>query len=202
MSVSRVEAAAERSELVRRALDTARELHAGSVRDIGDEVPFVTHPLAVAELLAEYGHDDDLIAAGLLHDTLEYTGLGLDALRERFGMKVAMIVCALSEDFEIFDYEERKEEVRERVWATGIEAQLVFAADKIANVIEARDDYVLRQEDVDLGQSVDLDDQILVWEYDMEMLIGTDEEEPLFKRLPEELIGLWDQRCVQMRSES
>jgi (p)ppGpp synthase/HD superfamily hydrolase len=202
MSVSRVEAAAERSELVRRALDTARELHAGSVRDIGDEVPFIAHPLAVAELLAEYDQDDDLIAAGLLHDTLEYTGLGLEALRERFGMKVAMIVCALSEDFEIFDYEERKREVRGRVAATGIEAQRVFAADKIANVIEARDDYVLRQEDVDLGQSVDLDHQILVWEYDMEMLIGTDEEEPLFKRLPEELIGLWDQRCVQMRADS
>jgi (p)ppGpp synthase/HD superfamily hydrolase len=202
MSVSRVEAAAERSELVRRALDTARALHAGTVRDIGDGVAFITHPLAVAELLAGAGQDDELIAAGLLHDTLEYTGLGLAALRERFGMKVAMIVCALSEDFDIFDYEERKHEVRCRVAATGIEAQRVFAADKIANVIEVRDDYVLRQEDLDLGQSVDLDRQILVWEYDMEMLIETDEEEPLFKRLPEELIGLWDQRCTQMRSES
>lgn len=201
MSVSRVEAAAERSELVRRALDTARELHSGAVRDVGDEVPFIDHPLAVAELLAEDGQDDEPIAAGLLHDTLEYTGLGLDALRERFGMKVAMIVCALSEDFEIADYEERKREVRRRVAATGIEAQRVFAASKIASVIEARDEYVLRQEDVDLGQSVELDRQILVWEYDMEMLIEADEEEPLFKRLPEELIGLWDQRCVQMRAD-
>lgn len=202
MSVSRVEAAAERSELIGRALDTAREQHRGAVRDIGDEVPFIDHPLAVAELLAEDGQDDELIAAGLLHDTLEYTGLGLDALRERFGMKVAMIVCALSEDFEILDYEERKREVRERVEATGIEAQRVFAADKIANVIETRDEYALHQEDVDLGQSVDLDDQILVWEYDMEMLMRAGEEEPLFKRLPEELLGLWDQRGVQMRSES
>jgi (p)ppGpp synthase/HD superfamily hydrolase len=202
MSVSRVEAAAERSELVRRALDTARKLHSGAVRDVGDEAPFITHPLAVAELLAEHGQDEELIAAGLLHDTLEYTDLSLDALRERFGMKVVMIVCALSEDFAIFDYEERKQEVRERVDAAGIEAQRVFAADKIANVIETRDYYVLRQEDVDLGQSVDLDRQILVWEYDMEMLIETDEEEPLFKRLPEELIGLWDQRSVQMRADS
>lgn len=202
MSVSRVEAAAERSELIRGALDTARELHAGAVRDIGEEVPFIEHPLAVAELLAEYGQDEEMIAAGLLHDTLEYTALGLDALRGRFGMKVAMIVCALSEDFEIVDYEQRKREVRQRVAEAGIEAQRVFAADKIANVIETRDDYVLRQEDVDLGQSVELDQQILVWEYDMEMLLEIDEEEPLFKRLPEELIGLWDQRCVQMRADS
>jgi hypothetical protein len=201
MSSSRVEAVAERSELVRRALEAAHDLHAGTVRDVGDEVPFIEHPLAVAELLAESELDDELLAAGLLHDTLEYTDLGLGALRERFGMKVAMIVCALSEDFEIADYEERKREVRSRVAATGIEAQRVFAADKIANVIEARDDYVLLQEDVDLGQLVELDRQILVWEYDMEMLIETDEHEPLFKRLPDELIGLWDQRCAQMRAE-
>jgi HD domain len=198
---SRVEAVAERSELVRQALDVARKLHAGAVRDVGDEVPFIKHPLAVAELLAEYELGDELVVAGLLHDTLEYTDLGLDTLRERFGMKVAMIVCGLSEDFEITDYETRKRELRGRVAATGIEAQRVFAADKIANVIESRDDYVLLQEDVDLGQLVDLDRQILVWEYDMEMLLETDEDEPLFKLLPEELLGLWDQRCVEMGAD-
>jgi len=198
----RVEAVAERSELVRRALETARKLHTGAVRDIGDEVPFIEHPLAVAELLVEYDVGDDLVAAGLLHDTLEYTDLGLGSLRERFGMKIAMIVCALSEDFEIEDYEERKRELRARVAATGIEAQRVFAADKIANVIAARDYYVLVQEDVDLGQPVGIDTKILAWEFDMETLFARDEHEPLFERLPEELIGLWDQRCAQMRADS
>jgi len=198
----RVEAAAERSELVRQALTAARELHDGTVRDVGDEVPFIEHPLAVAELLAEHELGDELLAAGLLHDTLEYTDLRLGELREGFGMKVAMIVCALSEDLEIEDYEERKRELRNRVAATGIEAQRVFAADKIANVIEARDDYVLFQEDIDQGQLVDLDRKILAWEYDMEMLFETDDEEPLFKVLPEELIGLWDQRSAQMRADS
>ncbi len=202
MSLScRVEEVAERSELVRQALATARELHEGTVRDIGDEVPFIEHPLAVAELLAEHRMGAELIAAGLLHDTLEYTGLGLGPLRERFGMRVALIVCALSEDFEIDDYEERKRELRGRVAATGLDAQRVFAADKIANVIAVRDDYVLLQEELDAGLLVDLDRQILVWEYDMEMLIETDEHEPLFKLLPEELIGLWDQRGTQMRAE-
>lgn len=199
---SRVEEIAERSLLVRQALATARELHRGAVRDLGDEIPFIEHPLAVAELLAEHQMDERLIAAGLLHDTLEHTPLELSALRERFGMKVALIVCALTEDFEIGDYEERKRELRCRVAATGIEAQRVFAADKIANVIEARDDYVLLQEELDAGLLVDLDRQILVWEYDMEMLLEADEHEPLFKLLPEELIGLWDQRCAQMRADS
>ncbi len=198
----RVEAVAERSELVRRALATSRDLHAGALRDVGDEVPFIEHPLAVAELLAEYDLGDELVAAGLLHDTLEYTDLGLGPLRERFGMKIAMIVCALSEDFEIEDYEERKGELRGRVAATGIEAQRVFAADKIANVIAARDGYVLVQEDIDIGQLVDVDTKILAWEFDMEMLFESDEHEPLFELFPEELIGLWDQRCTQMRADS
>lgn len=188
--------------LVRQALAVARELHQGTVRDVGDDIPFIEHPRAVAELLAEYRMGEQLIAAGLLHDTLEYTPLGLGALRERFGMKIAMIVCALTEDLEIGDYEGRKRELRKRVATTGIEAQRVFAADKIANVIEARDDYVLVQEELDAGLPVDLDHQILAWEYDMEMLLETDEHEPLFKLLPEELIGLWDQRCTQMRADS
>lgn len=198
----RVEGVAERSELVRQALAVARELHEGAVREVGDGVPFVEHPLAVAELLAEQRMGEELIAAGLLHDTLEYTGLGLGPLRERFGMRVALIVCALSEDFEIDDYEERKGELRGRVAATGLDAQRVFAADKVANVIAVRDEYVLRQEELDAGLPVDLDRQILVWEYDMEMLFEADEREPLFKLLPEELIGLWDQRCAQMRADS
>jgi hypothetical protein len=198
----RVEIAAEGSELVSQALAAAQELHAGTVREVGDEGPFIEHPLAVAELLAEHELGDELLAAGLLHDTLEYTDLGLGTLRERFGMKVAMIVCALSEDFEIAGYEERKREVRERIAGTGQEAQRVFAADKVVNVVEARDDYVLLQEDVDLGLLVDLDRQILVWEYDMEMLLEADEDEPLFKRLSDELIGLWDQRCTQLRADS
>lgn len=199
---SRVEEVAERSSLVRQALATARELHEGAVRDVGEDVPFIEHPLAVAELLAEQRMGEQLIAAGLLHDTLEYTRLGLGPLRERFGMKVALIVCALTEDFEIADYEERKRELRRRVARTGLDAQRVFAADKIANVVETRDDYVLRQEELDTGLPADLDHQILVWEYDMEMLLETDEHEPLFKLLPEELIGLWDQRCTQMRADS
>lgn len=198
----RVESIAERSELVRRALAAARGLHAGAVREVGEDVPFIEHPLAVAELLAEHDLGEELVAAGLLHDTLEYTDLGLGPLRERFGMKIAMIVCALSEDFEIEDYGERKHELRSRVAATGIEAQRVFAADKIANVVAARDRYVLVQEDVDLGQLVDIDTKILAWEFDMEMLFEADEHEPLFKLFPEEMIGLWDQRCTQLRADS
>lgn len=200
MLPSRVEAAAGRSGLVREALAAARELHDGKVRDLGDDIPFIEHPLAVAELLAEYEAGDELLAAGLLHDTLEYTDLGLGQLRKSFGMKVALIVCALTEDLDIDDHEERKREVRERITRTGSEAQRVFAADKIVNVIETRDDYAILQEDIDLGLPLDLNHKILDWEYDMEMLFEANEHEPLYQRLSEELLGLWDQRCAHADS--
>jgi (p)ppGpp synthase/HD superfamily hydrolase len=190
-----IEAVAERSELVRQALEVAQEVHAGTVRDVGEEVPFVEHPLTVAELLAERGLSDEVLAAGLLHDSLEYTNFGLGKLRERFGMRVALIVCALTEDLEIEVYEERKEEHRERVAATGAETQRVFAADKIANVMATREAYEQVGEEVDLGLPVELDRKILAWEYDMEMLFEAEEGEPLFMRLSEELLGLWEQRC-------
>jgi HD domain len=197
----RVEVVAERSQLVRQALGLARDVYADMLRDVGEEVPFIDHSLAVADLLIEHGLGDDVAAAGLLHDALEYELLELGELRERFGMKVALIVCALTEDFEIEDFDERRKELRERVTATGAEARRVFAAEKTANVIETRDAYVLMQEDLDQDLPLTLDEQILVWEFDMEALFEA-EEDKLTTRLSEELLGLWDQRCTQMRAES
>ena len=190
----RTEAAAERSELVRNALELARELHVGEFREVGDDVPFIDHPLAVAELLAEQEFGEEALAAGLLHDTIEYTHVGLNRLRQRFGMKVAMIVLALTEDEEIESYEERKEELRGRVEAAGADAQRVFAADKVANVIALREACSSEGEEVEEDMAVELDRQILIWEYDMEMLFAVEEGVPLFDRLSEELLKLWQMR--------
>ena len=72
-SSSRIDSKAERSALVRGALSVARRAHAGQFRQTGcDEIPFIDHPLAVAELLAEHGYPDEVLAAGLLHDVAEH----------------------------------------------------------------------------------------------------------------------------------
>ncbi len=171
MSAAGVDAAAERSELVRGALAAARDAHAGQTRETGDgEMQFIEHPLAVAERLAQQGCSDELLAAGLLHDTVENSATELDELRERFGEDVAHLVGALTEDEGISSYEERKEEHRNRVAAAGSAAQAVFAADKLANLTVLRDAYAARGESVDEDLQVPLDTKIHTWELDLEML--------------------------------
>lgn len=193
----RIEAAARDSQLVSEALMAAREIHAGEMRETGaGEIPFIEHPLAVAERLAEEEFGEEVLAAGLLHDTLEYTTLGLDELRTRWGVNVAAIVYAMTEDMENYIYEERKEEVRELVAAAGYEARMVFAADRLANVEVLRDAYAIEGEYVDEDLPVELDRKILVWEYDLEMLFRESDGVPLVDRFAKEMIALWKQRAT------
>jgi GTP diphosphokinase / guanosine-3',5'-bis(diphosphate) 3'-diphosphatase len=70
--------------------ETARRAHAGQLRDNGD--PYITHPLAVATILAQMKLDTASIVTGLLHDTIEDTGLTLAELESRFGPTVAGLV--------------------------------------------------------------------------------------------------------------
>jgi guanosine-3',5'-bis(diphosphate) 3'-pyrophosphohydrolase len=77
-------------DLVLRAYAAARQAHAGQVRRTGD--PYITHPLAVAHILAGYGLDAQTIAAALLHDALEDTDLSLDQVRADFGDTVAELI--------------------------------------------------------------------------------------------------------------
>lgn len=196
-STSRIESQAERSALVKGALGVARRAHAGQFRQTGcDEVPFIEHPLAVAELLAEQGHRQETLAAGLLHDVAEHAEVEPASLRNRFGDEVARLVGALTEDPSLPDYEERKGEHRERVAAAGPEAQAIFAADKTANVVVLREAYAVVGEKVDEDLPVSLDLKILVWEFDLEMLFANlVPDTPLVDRFADEMVGLWGQRA-------
>jgi guanosine-3',5'-bis(diphosphate) 3'-pyrophosphohydrolase len=196
-----IETAAERSDLVRDALALARELHAGDWRETGaGEIPFIDHPLAVGERLAEERLSEEVMAAGLLHDVIEYTHFPLSKLRARFGVDVAAIVFALTEDMEIDNYEERKRELRQLVAATGPDAWMVFAADKISNVEVLRRAYEVEGEEVDEELPVELNRKILVWEDDLEMLFNeTSDDSPLVDRFANEMVGLWGQRAEELR---
>jgi guanosine-3',5'-bis(diphosphate) 3'-pyrophosphohydrolase len=72
------------------AYDLAELQHRGQLRKSGD--PYITHPLAVATILAELGMDTVTLAAALLHDTVEDTGLPVAALERQFGPDVAHLV--------------------------------------------------------------------------------------------------------------
>ncbi|WP_345495840.1 RelA/SpoT family protein [Nocardia callitridis] len=76
--------------LLQRAFDVADEKHRHQFRKSGD--PYITHPLAVANILAELGMDTTTLVAALLHDTVEDTGYSLEQLTDDFGPEVAHLV--------------------------------------------------------------------------------------------------------------
>lgn len=84
----------DRLGIIREAFEFAAKHHEGQTRKTGD--PYITHPLAVAELVANLELDHLAIAAALLHDVQEDCGVKNDELAERFGPRVARLVEALT----------------------------------------------------------------------------------------------------------
>jgi (p)ppGpp synthase/HD superfamily hydrolase len=121
----------------RAALSYAQQRHAGQRRK-GDGAPFIEHPVEVGWLLYLTGAPDHVIAAGVLHDTIEKAGADVGELEARFGPRTAKLVAAVSEDREIPTYARRKAALRAQVAAAGPEALMVFAADKVSKVRELR----------------------------------------------------------------
>ncbi|ARC56940.1 Bifunctional (p)ppGpp synthase/hydrolase RelA [Frondihabitans sp. 762G35] len=76
--------------IVDRAYVVAERAHEGQLRKSGE--PYITHPVAVAQILADLGIGSKTIAAALLHDTVEDTDYTLDMLRSDFGDEIAMLV--------------------------------------------------------------------------------------------------------------
>lgn len=76
--------------LIERAWKLAESAHSGQVRESGE--PYITHPLAVAEILTELEQDLETVAAGLLHDVVEDTEVTLEDIEAEFGPGIALLV--------------------------------------------------------------------------------------------------------------
>ncbi|MEK6326573.1 MAG: HD domain-containing protein [Actinomycetota bacterium] len=98
------------------------------------------HSVEVASLLNQAGFDEEVIAAGLLHDVVESTGSDLSQVAERFGSGIAALVETMTEDERISSYEARKAEHRARVTARGFRPAAIYAADKLAKMPHLRAD--------------------------------------------------------------
>lgn len=81
-------------ELIKKAYIFSREAHCSQKRIEGS--PYIHHPLAVAEILADMKLDTATIAAGLLHDTIEDTGTSPEDIKEMFGQEIMFLVDALT----------------------------------------------------------------------------------------------------------
>jgi len=189
-SADRIEAAADRSPLVRAALEKARSAHAGQVRNGSGGMPYVEHPVAVAALLEERGYDDEVVAAALLHDVIEDSDTTLEEVRQEFGDGVAGYVGALTDDESIDSYRERKAEHRERVAAAEGEAMAIYGADKLTNSSTLRRSYEAEGDSVREEFKVPLELKLEIWEADRDLLREKEPELPFLDQLDEALSAL------------
>jgi GTP pyrophosphokinase len=120
---------------IERAYQVAERWHRGQKRKSGD--PYITHPLAVTTILAELGMDPATLMAGLLHDTVEDTEYGLDALRRDFGDQVAQLVDGVTKlDKVKFGEAAQAETVRKMVVAMAKDPRVLVIklADRLHNM--------------------------------------------------------------------
>lgn len=124
------------SERFREALVFADELHDGQTRK-QSTIPYVSHLLAVAATVLEFGGNEDQAIAALFHDAAEDQGgqQTLDQIRARFGDAVANMVAACTDTFEDPKppWRGRKEAFIASLAGLGGQARLIVAADKLHN---------------------------------------------------------------------
>lgn len=120
--------------LLKRALDQAAVWHREQRRKYPNaDVPYVSHLAGVAIILARHGFDEEVLAAGVLHDSIEDTGTSFAQLEEEFGARVAELVRHCSEEDKSLAWEERKQRYLEHFAEKPWEAQAITLADKIDN---------------------------------------------------------------------
>jgi guanosine-3',5'-bis(diphosphate) 3'-pyrophosphohydrolase len=120
--------------VIEQAYVVAERAHRGQLRKSGD--PYITHPVAVATILAELGMTPPTLAAALLHDTVEDTDYSLEQLRAEFGPEIAMLVDGVTKlDKVQFGEAAQAETVRKMVVAMSrdIRVLVIKLADRLHN---------------------------------------------------------------------
>lgn len=127
-----------------RAFGFAAEKHKGQTRK-ASTIPYIAHLMGVTSLVLEFGGDEDLAIAALLHDVVEDCGGEpmLKEVRRRFGTRVAKVVDGCTDAYEIPKppWRERKENYIRHLKTADAGTRLVSAADKLNNVRSILADY-------------------------------------------------------------
>jgi GTP pyrophosphokinase len=117
-----------------RAFLVAKEAHSGQFRKSGED--YITHPVAVAAILAEFGLNEAVVIAALLHDTVEDTSYSLPQLRKDFGDEIALLVDGVTKlDKLTYGPTAEAETVRKMIVAMSrdIRVLLIKLADRLHN---------------------------------------------------------------------
>lgn len=130
-------------ELINKALEIALGAHDGQKRK-GSGKPYIIHPIEVGMTLSRFTQDEEIIAAGILHDTLEDTDLTYDDLFNLFGKRVADLVVSSSEelkDRKNTPWKKRKIHTLNFLKNAGEDVKLISCSDKLSNIKSFIRDY-------------------------------------------------------------
>jgi guanosine-3',5'-bis(diphosphate) 3'-pyrophosphohydrolase len=118
---------------VEKAIIFAAQAHEGQRRKAGN-TPYIAHPIAVGWILNDQGCDEDVVTAGILHDTVEDSSVEMDDLEKTFGKHIASIVGYVTEPDKSASWEIRKRGLLDSIKTAPVEAKYVYCADKLHNV--------------------------------------------------------------------
>lgn len=133
------------TELLDRAIVFAVHAHAGTERR-GKGFPYIVHPMEAVEIVATMTRDQELLAAAVLHDTVEDTNVTIEQIRAEFGDRVASFVAAESDEphqshDSIENWRARKQAAIDRLAHASRETKIVALGDKLSNMRAIARDY-------------------------------------------------------------
>ncbi len=133
-----------KNDFISKALRIAAEYHDGQKRK-GKDMPYIVHPFEVAMILQKNGMNDNVVAAGLLHDILEDTPMTEDELEEKFDRRILELVKGASEKLVKRDdtlWKERKQHtINHLIKEKDLEIKYISCADKLSNIKSMLSDY-------------------------------------------------------------
>jgi guanosine-3',5'-bis(diphosphate) 3'-pyrophosphohydrolase len=124
-------------QLILNAADFAAYKHRNQKRKDEEKTPYINHPIAVAKIISEIGNieDPEILAAALLHDTIEDTKTTPEELIENFGERVCHLVQEVTDD-KTLPKLERKQRQIDHAKEISKDAALIKLGDKISNVTD------------------------------------------------------------------
>lgn len=136
------------TELLDRAIVFAVRAHAGIERR-GKGFPYIVHPMEAVEIVATITPDQELLAAAVLHDTVEDTDVTIEQIRAEFGDRVAALVASESEDKDCGVSKEeswhaRKQAAIDRLASASLDSKIVALGDKLSNMRAIARDYAVQ----------------------------------------------------------
>lgn len=165
------------------AIYYATKAHKGQKRKTED-VDMIYHPFTVGMILQMNGYNENIVAAGILHDVVEDTNHTFDDIEKEFGKEVRNYVYDASEPDKSLEWEDRKKHTIEQIKNADIGSKVIVACDKISNLEDMYETIKKIGEEKGWG-SLKRGKETQKWYYCSvyeSCIYGQNQDNPIFKR--------------------